>query len=477
MEELRALVLERVGDDGVIDHPLGGCGGAEEGGGSVEVEVGGRMKGVGGVETGVEGRGEGEGEEGGNDGGDEQTQCQESEGEEDGTEKVVGEEPPAFVAAHNSDLMEETQVKEKDVDGEEAAAADDAAPAHATTTNDDNDVISPPPPPSPSPPSPSPPPPQVTIVPWRYMMRTAPRVHPAIQAQRIAELRAWLVADDALGVDNLHEFDYGFPFYAQHQHDRTTPQKPSDEAAMQDSDSSGDDKSAMPRRSMGDDFVLHRFLRARQFDVANARTMYLDMMAWRADNDVDGICDGIGESKDMNGPPGDGRVFSDDEQTRWNEVYRQGYHGVDKGGRPIYIERIGGISHARIVGVTTPERLYKKTIRSYEYLWRSLIPHCSKMRNATLRLQREEETRRKKSTTENETDKCTSKNDDGEDQTGGTENDPGDDGNGNVIIDQMTSIMDIEGIRLIDFDSKLRKLMKTFFKMASSSYPESLFKV
>ena len=117
MEELRALVLERVGDDGVIDHPLGGCGGAEEGGGSVEVEVGGRMKGVGGVETGVEGRGEGEGEEGGNDGGDEQTQCQESEGEEDGTEKVVGEEPPAFVAAHNSDLMEETQVKEKDVDG------------------------------------------------------------------------------------------------------------------------------------------------------------------------------------------------------------------------------------------------------------------------------------------------------------------------------------------------------------------------
>ena len=41
----------------------------------------------------------------------------------------------------------------------------------------------------------------------------------------------------------------------------------------------------------------------------------------------------------------------------------------------------------------------------------------------------------------------------------------------------MTSILDIEGIRLIDFDSKLRKLMTSFFKMASSSYPESLFRM
>ena len=142
------------------------------------------------------------------------------------------------------------------------------------------------------------------------------------------------------------------------------------------------------RWSTGDDFVLHRFLRARQFDVAHAREMYLQMMAWRAEHAVDDICDGIGESSNDGGPPGDGRVFAEDEQARWDQVYRQGYHGVDKGGRPIYIERIGGISYTCIVGVTTPERLYKKTIRSYEYLWRSLIPRSSKMCNEARQLKR-----------------------------------------------------------------------------------------
>lgn len=64
----------------------------------------------------------------------------------------------------------------------------------------------------------------------------------------------------------------------------------------------------------------------------------------------------------------------------FNEVkkcYPHGFHGVDRYGRPIYIERIGMVNLNRLLEVTTIERFVKYHVTEQEKTLNWRYPACS----------------------------------------------------------------------------------------------------
>lgn len=154
--------------------------------------------------------------------------------------------------------------------------------------------------------------------------------------------------------------------------------------------------------------TLLRFLRMRDFDLIKAKIMLLNYLKWRQDFGVDNI------QKD----------FKFDELAEVKKCYPHGFHGVDRYGRPLYIERIGLVDLNALLQITTVERLVKNHVAEQEKTLNSRFPACSIAAKKH--------------------------------------------------IASTTSILDVKGIGMNNFSKPARYLFMEILKIDSNYYPETL---
>lgn len=119
-------------------------------------------------------------------------------------------------------------------------------------------------------------------------------------------------------------------------------------------------KDLLPAR-FDDYHTMLRFLRARKFDIDKTIHMWEEMLKWREEYGVDSIV----------------KDFVYDEYEEVQRFYPHGYHGVDKGGRPVYIERLGKIEPSKLMSVTTVDRFLKYHVQGFEKVFTDRFPACS----------------------------------------------------------------------------------------------------